>query len=104
MPIPRLDNWLMILFCSEVATIFLNQQLKGMQKVLLLKWLGEERSHRKLLLIMKLTAFFLLILCLQVSARGHSQKISIKISRASLEKAFALIEKETNYRFVYSDD
>ncbi|MFC0773365.1 SusC/RagA family TonB-linked outer membrane protein [Terrimonas alba] len=53
---------------------------------------------------MKLTAFFLLMFCLQVSATGHSQKISIKISRASLEKAFSLIEKETNFRFVYSDD
>jgi len=75
-----------------------------MQKMVLLKWLRRERSHRKLLLIMKLTAFFLLILCMQVSAEGNSQKISIKISRASLEKAFSLIEKQTEYRFVYNDD
>ena len=75
-----------------------------MQKKLLLKRLRRERSYRKLLLIMKLTAFFLLILCLQVSAEGNSQKISIKISRASLEKAFSLIEKQTDYRFVYNDD
>ncbi|HKO80009.1 MAG TPA: SusC/RagA family TonB-linked outer membrane protein [Chitinophagaceae bacterium] len=75
-----------------------------MQKRLLTLGLCREQSCRKLLMLMKLIAFFLLILCLQVSATGHSQKISIKISRVNLEKAFSLIEKQTSYRFVYNDD
>ncbi len=75
-----------------------------MQKRLLTLGLCREQSRRKLLMIMKLIAFFLLVVCLQVSATGHSQKISIKISRVNLEKAFSLIEKQTNYRFVYNDD
>jgi TonB-linked SusC/RagA family outer membrane protein len=75
-----------------------------MQKSLLVRWLRPQRSYRKLLLIMKFSVFFLFVFCMQVSATGFSQKISMKISRVNLEKAFDLIEKETKFRFVYNDD
>lgn len=75
-----------------------------MQKSLLTKWFCLKRSHRKLFLMMKLTAFFLLACLMQVSANGHAQKISVTINKANLERAFALIEKESPYRFVYNDD
>lgn len=63
-----------------------------------------QRGLRKVFLIMKLTAFFLLVFCLHVSARVHSQKISISLTKISLVKAFSIIEKNTKYRFVYNDE
>lgn len=52
---------------------------------------------------MKLTALLLLMACLQVSARGFSQSITISKKNASLQNVFETIEKQTNYKFVYSD-
>ena len=75
-----------------------------MQKTLLLNRLRYRRSLRKFFMIMKFTAFFLLVFCMHVSADVHSQKISVNFSKTSLEKAFSVIEKNTNYRFVYNDD
>ncbi len=63
-----------------------------------------QRGLRKVFLIMKLTAFFLLVFCLHVSARVHSQKISLSLTKISLVKAFSIIEKNTKYRFVYNDE
>ena len=51
--------------------------------------------------IMKLTTVFLLTACLQVSATGHSQNITISEKRAPLEKIFGAIEKQTGYTFWY---
>ena len=52
-----------------------------------------ERSRRsKTLLIMKLTAILLLATCLQVSATGYSQKISISEKNAPLEKVMLQIK------------
>ena len=53
---------------------------------------------------MKFTALFLLVFCMHVSADVHSQKISLNLSRVNLDKAFTIIEKSTNFRFVYNDD
>lgn len=53
---------------------------------------------------MKFTALFLLVFCMHVSADVHSQKISLNLSRVNLDKAFSLIEKSTNFRFVYNDE
>src|SRR5689334_15312255 len=57
---------------------------------------------RGALLIMKLTATFLLIACLQVSAKGYSQ-ITLSESNASLEKVFQKIEKQSGYLFWYNN-
>ncbi|MFT3702640.1 MAG: SusC/RagA family TonB-linked outer membrane protein [Agriterribacter sp.] len=75
-----------------------------MQKEVRLNPFRLQRGFRKVFLIMKLTAFFLFVLCLHVSARVHSQKISLSLSKASLIKAFSIIEKNTKYRFVYNDE
>ena len=55
----------------------------------------------KILLVMKLSAFILLAACLQVSAKGYSQSITISAKNASLEKVFRLIEKQTGYAFFF---
>jgi hypothetical protein len=49
----------------------------------------------------KLTTLFMLIACLQVSAKPIAQRISISVHNSSLEKLFTEIEKKTNYVFFY---
>lgn len=63
-----------------------------------------ERNRRsKTLLIMKLTAILLLATCLQVSATGYTQKISLKEKNAPLEKVLLQIKKQSGYQFWYED-
>ncbi|WP_428400355.1 SusC/RagA family TonB-linked outer membrane protein [Niabella insulamsoli] len=53
---------------------------------------------------MKLSLFFLLI-ALQVSAVNHAQEtINMKAESIRLEDVFKTIEKQTSYRFYYSED
>jgi TonB-linked SusC/RagA family outer membrane protein len=56
----------------------------------------------KPLRIMRLTAFLLLIGCLQLSARGLTQTVTLNVKDAPLEKVFAEIEKQTVFSFVYA--
>src|SRR6186713_2520136 len=55
----------------------------------------------KTMRIMKTTAIFLFAVCLQVSARGYSQKITISEKNVPLEKVFGLIERQSGYQFWY---
>lgn len=52
---------------------------------------------------MKLTAIFLLGCCLQISANGYSQKVTISQKNASLEKVFRAIKKQTGYAFFFDE-
>ena len=54
--------------------------------------------------VMKLTSIILIIACLQVSARGYAQKITLTEKNASLEKVFGEIKKQTEYKFFYDDN
>src|SRR6185436_13508131 len=56
----------------------------------------------KMLLIMKLTAFLLLVISLHVSARGLSQKLTIVKKNATLEQIFELIRQQGGYDFLFS--
>ena len=53
---------------------------------------------------MKLTAVFLLAVCLQVHAIGFSQKLSMTRHNATLEQVFKEIRKQTGYLFFYDLD
>ncbi|WP_431209895.1 TonB-dependent receptor plug domain-containing protein [Puia sp. P3] len=56
----------------------------------------------KLLIIMKLTAIFLLVALLRVSAEGVvAQTISLHVRASPIEKVFAEIENQTHYSFIY---
>jgi TonB-linked SusC/RagA family outer membrane protein len=55
----------------------------------------------KMFLAMKLTGLLLLVACLQVGAKGFSQKLNIKVSDAPLEKVFSIIEQQSGYFFLY---
>lgn len=60
----------------------------------------------KALMLMKLTAVFMLCACLQVSANVFSQeaKVTMKLKQVSIQELFKAIEKKTAYRFVFSND
>jgi TonB-linked SusC/RagA family outer membrane protein len=52
----------------------------------------------KTLLVMKLTIFLLVAICLEVNAKGYSQeKITLNEKNASLEKVFGEIQKQSGY-------
>lgn len=59
------------------------------------------RTIAKMLLVMKLSAIILLVACLQVSAKGFAQQVTLSEKNVSLEKLFRTIEKQTGYVFFF---
>lgn len=57
----------------------------------------------KTLFVMKLTTLLLLAACLQVSAAGYGQQISISGQNMPLKKVFTEIQKQSGFIFFYSD-
>ena len=64
---------------------------------------GTRRHFTKFFLIMKLSIIFILAACLTVNAKGHSQRISIALENASVEKVFETIRLQSGYRFLYTN-
>lgn len=58
----------------------------------------------KTMRMMKLIAILLLAGCLQVSAKGYSQKITLNEKNAALQKVFREIKKQSGYLFLYTDE
>ena len=58
----------------------------------------------KTIKVMKLTTVFIIAACLQVSAKGYSQKVTLKENDISLQKLFEEIRKQTGYHFFYADE
>ncbi len=52
--------------------------------------------------LMNLTAVLLLAACLQVSAAGFSQRVTLSRTNAKLEQVFKDIKKQTGYTFFYN--
>lgn len=76
-----------------------------MKKTAVVSWLPPGRSLKKLFIFMKLSAMFFFVVCMQASASVYSQHtISVKLTKANLEKAFTQIEDQSGFRFVYNDD
>lgn len=66
--------------------------------------LRKDHILKQLSRIMRLTAAFLLIACLHVSAAGHTQdKITLNLKSVELRKALITIEKKTEYRFLFNE-
>lgn len=59
------------------------------------------RCITKTMLVMKLTSIFILVACLQVSARGLSQTVTFSGKNVSLEKVFSIIKEQTGYVVFY---
>ncbi|WP_290795182.1 SusC/RagA family TonB-linked outer membrane protein [Flavihumibacter sp. UBA7668] len=69
-----------------------------------LSYWGIHQNFRKLLVIMKLTAILLIGICLHASATGYSQQeVTVSVKNLELKKFFNLLQKKTNYRFLYED-
>lgn len=62
----------------------------------------KQLAKPKINLVMRLTAMLLLAGCLQVSASGNAQKVSIHRENASLKKVFTDIKKQTGFLFFYN--
>lgn len=61
----------------------------------------DRRHFTEILLIMKLTAILILAACLQVSAGGYAQTVTLSEKNASLEKIFKEVKRQTGYDFFY---
>lgn len=68
---------------------------------------GGMRSHRtnreKIFLAMKFTAILILAACLQVSAEGFSQKVTLTVKDAPMDKVLLSIQKQTGLAFFFDE-
>ncbi|RAK35164.1 UNVERIFIED_ORG: TonB-linked SusC/RagA family outer membrane protein [Chitinophaga ginsengisegetis] len=62
------------------------------------------RVFAQMLKVMKLAAFLLLVLAMQVSATGYSQKLTLNMRNVTLSKVFKEIRKQTGYTFFYNTE
>lgn len=82
----------------EAPSFLIFQAIKGMTKN------GVRRLH-KLLLAMKLTILLLTIAGLHAYSLGFSQEtVSLSVKGMELRKLFTLLQRETNYKFLYKDE
>ena len=58
----------------------------------------------KTIRIMKLITVFIIAACLQASARGYSQKVTLNQTNVPLQKVFEEIRKQTGYQFFYVEE
>lgn len=59
-------------------------------------------NYRKLILLMKLTVFFLFLFCVQTHAKSFGQEnINLNLKSATIKQLIKEVEKQTPYRFVY---
>lgn len=57
----------------------------------------------KILLTMKLTALLVIIAMSNISAKSYSQSIMLRAKNAPIKEVLRLIEKQTDYHFLYDD-
>ncbi len=60
--------------------------------------------HHRTWLVMKLTIIIMLAACLQVSAKGFSQTVTLTGKNIPLEKVFKEVKRQSGYLFVYRDE
>ncbi|HXO74133.1 MAG TPA: carboxypeptidase-like regulatory domain-containing protein, partial [Puia sp.] len=65
------------------------------------RWPTPELST-KTLRVVKLTTIILFTACMQVSARGYSQRVTLMRNNVSLVSVFQEIQRQTGYNFLYS--
>ena len=62
---------------------------------------GQRLLSKKIFHMIRITAFLLFAGCMQLSARGWAQHITLRENKASLEKVIRDIQKQSNYAFFY---
>src|SRR5688572_28360865 len=60
--------------------------------------------NHQTLLRMKLFTLLITVACINLSAAGYAQKISLAVKDEPLQKVFKLIEKQTEYKFLYTKE
>ncbi|HEY0298309.1 MAG TPA: TonB-dependent receptor plug domain-containing protein, partial [Arachidicoccus sp.] len=75
-----------------------------MKKYLFHSGMQNKKSKFKILHYVKLSCFILLVTCLQVSAKGFSQRLTLMLKNVSYSQAFSTIEQKTSFRIIFSDD
>lgn len=66
----------------------------------LFHWL--RKKYRVAFFTMKLVMILTMAICLQATARGYGQTISLTLTNAPLETAFKEFKKQSGFRFIYS--
>lgn len=66
--------------------------------------LKKGRFSTQTIRIMKLITVLFFAACLQVSASGYAQKVTLKGDNISLQKVFDQIRKQTGFSFFYADE
>jgi len=72
-----------------------------MTKILNRDW---RKSRHKIWLKMRLTTLLVFACCLQISAKGIAQKVSIKAKQLSVAQFIREIHRQTGYQFFFNDD
>lgn len=72
-------------------------------RILRLNFSHGGRYLTKTLLIMKITAILLLATCLQVSARGFSQTVTLSMKNVPVQKIFTEISRQTDVSIIYDE-
>ncbi len=89
--------------CKSVETVICLPNFKSMIFTILCQAVRvPQRARSKTILVMKLTAVFLLAGFLQVSAAGFSQTVTISRENMPLQKLFREIKKQTGFVFFYN--
>jgi len=68
------------------------------------KFFALNKQLRKGILIMKITGILLLVACMHVSANVFSQNITLTEKKVSLEAVLKVIQKQTGYALLYSNE
>jgi iron complex outermembrane receptor protein len=64
---------------------------------------GQRAKVAKLMRIMKLSIIIILAACLTANADGYSQRITISLENAPVQKVFEIIRAQSGYQFLYSN-
>jgi len=78
--------------------------LQALCKPLRISWTALTKTSLHAIRIMKLMAIIVLAGCLQVSATGFGQTITLSEKNAPLQKVFRDIYNQTGFEFFYNDD
>jgi TonB-dependent starch-binding outer membrane protein SusC len=71
-----------------------------------IRFFDRNKNALKILMVMKLSTFFLLISILSVTARGYSQqtRLDVSLNNATMQELFLEIENQSEFNFFYKDD
>lgn len=87
--------------CRSLISRDLPLPVSGSVLTKTLPWWNGDRRGRQIFLAMKLMSVLLLAACIQVSARGYTQHVTIHMENAPLESVLKEIKKQTGYSFFY---